>query len=81
MIDDDEVRHDPDEHPIAELAGFGLEPDPEFTRRVRRSIERRRTAAELVRLGSQGFLAIVFEFADLLPRAFSGRRRNHDEEA
>lgn len=79
MTDHDEVGREADD-PIEELAGFGLDPDPEFSRRVRRSIERRRTAADLVRLGSIGFLTIVFEFADLLPRAFSGRRTDHDEE-
>lgn len=63
MSPDDDME--PDE-PIAELRAFEFETDVDFHGAVRRSIERRTTAGEIIRLSTAAFAEVAFEFLKLI---------------
>ncbi len=56
---------DPTEPPIEAMRDFAFPADPAFVELVRRRIDRRETAGELVRLSTGAVLAIVIEFLSL----------------
>lgn len=66
MSDDDgNAEEELEERPIAALHDFAFEADPEFRGVVRRSIDRRITGGEIVRLTTQATLEVFLEFLSL----------------
>lgn len=62
---DDSDESEPEERPIEALHDFSYESDPAFRASVRRSIDRRITGGEMVRLSTQAAFEVVLEFLSL----------------
>ncbi len=64
MKEDDSVEEEAvaEAPPINELRDFELEPDPEFTERVRSSIDRKEVATSAIELSTQGFFSLVLGY-------------------
>lgn len=63
--DEGPVEEEFEERPIAALHDFTFEADPEFHGVVRRSIDRRITGGEILRLTTQATLEVLLEFLSL----------------
>ncbi len=76
----DEIHADPTaEPPIEELADFGLPQDPEFSGRVRRSLNRHLLMSDALEFSLDIFQKTLWEYLKTAVEAWPGRNREPSE--
>ena len=69
-----------DAPPIAELRDFELEPDQEFTERVKSSIDRKEIATSAIELSTHGFVSLVLGYVSTFLSYLYSDPHAHDGE-